>query len=49
MKRSTEHDYHRRIARVIEAILIDRGAPHTVDRLASVANLSPFRRERRSE
>jgi AraC family transcriptional regulator len=42
MKLSTEHDYHRRIARVIEAILIDPGAPHTVDTLASVAHLSPF-------
>jgi AraC family transcriptional regulator len=42
MKPSTEHDYHRRIARVIEAILVDPAAPHTVDRLASVAGLSPF-------
>ena len=42
MKTSTEHDYHRRIARVIEAILEDPAAPHTVESLASVANLSPF-------
>jgi AraC family transcriptional regulator len=42
MKLSSEQDYHRRIARVIEAILIDPAAPHTVDKLASVAHLSPF-------
>jgi AraC family transcriptional regulator len=42
MKPSTERDYHRRIARVIEAILVDPGAPHTVESLASVAHLSPF-------
>jgi AraC family transcriptional regulator len=42
MKPSTERDYHRRIARVIEAILADPGAPHTVESLASVAHLSPF-------
>jgi AraC family transcriptional regulator len=42
MKPSTEHDYHRRIARVIEAILADPGAPHTVDTLAAIAHLSPF-------
>ena len=42
MKPSTEHDYRRRIARVIEAILLDPGAPHSVEALASVANLSPF-------
>jgi AraC family transcriptional regulator len=42
MKPTTERDYHRRIARVIEAILDDPGAPHTLDSLASVAHLSPF-------
>jgi AraC family transcriptional regulator len=42
MKPSTERDYHRRIARVIEAILADPGAPHSVESLASVAHLSPF-------
>jgi AraC family transcriptional regulator len=42
MKPSSEQDYHRRIARVIEAILVDPGAQHTVDSLASIANLSPF-------
>jgi AraC family transcriptional regulator len=42
MKPNTERDYHRRIARVIEAILVDPGAPHTVDSLASVAHLSPY-------
>jgi AraC family transcriptional regulator len=42
MKLGTEHGHHRRIARAIEAILIAPRAPHTVDRLASVAHLSPF-------
>jgi AraC family transcriptional regulator len=42
MKANTERDYHRRIARVIEAILAEPGAPHTVDSLASVAHLSPY-------
>jgi AraC family transcriptional regulator len=42
MKPSTEQDYRRRIARVVEAILLDPGAPHTLDRLAAVAHLSPF-------
>ncbi|MEW6345148.1 MAG: GyrI-like domain-containing protein [Paraburkholderia sp.] len=42
MKPSTERDYHRRIARVIEAILADPSAPHTVESLAAVAHLSPF-------
>lgn len=42
MKPSTERDYHRRIARVVEAILADPGAPHTLDSLAEVAHLSPF-------
>jgi AraC family transcriptional regulator len=42
MKPSTERDYHRRIARVVEAILADPGATHTLDSLASVAHLSPF-------
>lgn len=42
MKPSTERDYHRRIARVVEAILADPGAPHSLDSLAAVAHLSPF-------
>lgn len=42
MKPSTERDYRRRIARVIEAILIEPGAPHTLDSLAEVAHLSPY-------
>ena len=42
MKPRTEHDYHRRIARVIQAILADPAAPHTVQSLAAVAHLSPF-------
>ncbi|MGA7780867.1 MAG: GyrI-like domain-containing protein [Paraburkholderia sp.] len=42
MRPSTERDYHRRIARVVEAILADPGAPHTLDSLAAVAHLSPF-------
>ncbi|NYH27876.1 AraC-like DNA-binding protein [Paraburkholderia bryophila] len=42
MKASTELDYRRRIARVIEAILLEPGAPHTLDSLAAVAHLSPY-------
>jgi AraC family transcriptional regulator len=42
MKPSTELDYRRRIARVIEAILLEPGAPHTLDSLAAVAHLSPY-------
>lgn len=42
MKPSTEQDYRRRIARVVEAILIDPAAPHTVESLAAVAHLSSF-------
>ena len=42
MKPSTERDYYRRIARVIETILADPGAPHTVESLAAVAHLSPY-------
>lgn len=42
MKLSTEQDYRRRIARVVEAILIDPAAPHTVESLAAVAHLSSF-------
>ena len=42
MKPSTERDYHRRIARVIEAILADPGAPHNVESLAALAHLSPY-------
>lgn len=42
MKPHTEQDYRRRIARVVEAILIDPAAPHTVESLAAVAHLSAF-------
>ena len=42
MKLSTERDYRLRIARVVETILIDPGAPHTVESLAAVAHFSPF-------
>jgi AraC family transcriptional regulator len=42
MKPTTERDYRRRIARVIEAILIDPGAPHTLDSLAAIAHFSPY-------
>lgn len=42
MKSRTEHDYRRRIAKVIETILADPSAPHSVDSLAAVANFSPF-------
>ncbi|NMV42257.1 helix-turn-helix transcriptional regulator, partial [Ralstonia insidiosa] len=42
MNPRTIRDYHRRIARVIEAILADPAAPHTVQSLAEVAHLSPF-------
>ncbi|MFM0288095.1 AraC family transcriptional regulator [Paraburkholderia megapolitana] len=42
MKATTESDYHHRIARVIEAILVDPGAPHTLESLASIAHFSPF-------
>lgn len=42
MKPSTEHDYRRRIARVVEAILVEPGAPHTLESLAAVAHLSPY-------
>ena len=42
MKPSTERDYRRRIARVVEAILLEPGAPHTLESLAAVALLSPF-------
>ncbi|MGF6602624.1 AraC family transcriptional regulator [Paraburkholderia sp. GAS448] len=42
MKSSTERDYRRRIALVIEAILTDPAAPHTLDSLASIAHLSPY-------
>ncbi|MGF6916320.1 AraC family transcriptional regulator [Paraburkholderia sp. 40] len=43
MKPSTERDYRRRIARVVEAILVDPGARHTLDSLAAVAHMSPYR------
>ncbi|WP_267914164.1 hypothetical protein [Paraburkholderia nemoris] len=39
MKSSTERDYRRRIARVIEAILVEPGARHTLESLAAVAHL----------
>lgn len=42
MKPSTERDYRRRIARVVEAILLEPGAHHTLESLAAVAHLSPF-------
>jgi len=42
MKPRTEQDYRRRIARVVEAILLDPAAPHTVESLAAVAHLSSF-------
>jgi len=42
MKPDTERDYRRRIGRVVEAILADPAAPHSVDSLAAVAHLSPF-------
>lgn len=42
MKAATEQDYRRRIARVIDAIGADPGAPHRLDTLAAVAHLSAF-------
>ncbi len=42
MKPSTERSYSQRIARVVEAILANPGAPHTVESLAAVAHLSPY-------
>jgi AraC family transcriptional regulator len=42
MKPDTERDYRRRIGRVVEAILADPAAPHSVDSLAATAHLSPF-------
>lgn len=42
MKPGTERDYRRRIARVVEAILLEPGAPHALESLAAVAHLSPF-------
>lgn len=42
MKSRTEHDYRRRIARVIGTIVADPGAPHSVESLAAVARFSPF-------
>jgi len=42
MKPHTEQDYRRRIARVVEAILVDPSAPHAVESLAAVAHLSTF-------
>lgn len=42
MKTSTEENYRRRIARVIEAIMVDPSAPHSIESLASIAHFSPF-------
>lgn len=42
MKPDTERDYRRRIARVIDAIIREPHAPHTVERLAALAHFSPF-------
>jgi AraC family transcriptional regulator len=42
MRSDTQDSYHRRIARVIETILADPGAAHSVDSLAATANFSPF-------
>ncbi|NLR98806.1 AraC family transcriptional regulator [Rhizobium sp. P38BS-XIX] len=42
MKSATEQDYRRRIARVIEAIMVDPSAPHSVDSLAAIAHFSPY-------
>ncbi|MFP4851344.1 GyrI-like domain-containing protein [Paraburkholderia sp. BR14264] len=42
MKPSTERDYRRRIARVVEAILVEPGARHTLSSLAAVAHMSPY-------
>ncbi len=42
MKTTTEQNYRRRIARVIEAIMVDPSAPHSVESLAAVARFSPF-------
>lgn len=42
MKTATETSYRRRIAKVIEAIVLDPSAPHCVESLAAVAHFSPF-------
>lgn len=42
MKAHTEASYRRRIARVVEEILLRPGAPHTLESLAAIAHLSPF-------
>ncbi|WP_411906557.1 GyrI-like domain-containing protein [Rhizobium mayense] len=42
MKTATEQSYRQRIARVIEAIILDPAAPHSVESLAAVARFSPF-------
>ncbi len=42
MKTTTEQNYRRRIARVIEAIMLDPTAPHSVESLAAIAHFSPF-------
>ena len=42
MKLHTEHTYRRRIAAVIEAIIVDPSAPHTTEDLAAIAHFSPY-------
>ena len=42
MKTDTEHDYRRRIARVVEAINADPAAAHNTESLAAIAHFSPF-------
>jgi AraC family transcriptional regulator len=41
-KTDTHEDYKRRIAKVFDAILANPAAPHSVESLAQIANLSPF-------
>jgi AraC family transcriptional regulator len=41
-KLQTKESYHRRVARVIEVILADPAASHSIESLAKVAGLSPF-------
>ncbi|HEY3536710.1 MAG TPA: GyrI-like domain-containing protein [Trinickia sp.] len=42
MKSTTEQDYRRRIARVVEAILAEPSGQHTLESLAAIAHFSPF-------
>ena len=42
MKTGTEQDYRRRIASVVDAILLDPAGEHTVRSLAGRANFSPY-------